>query len=200
MRFEQLVCHANYDINQPLVLRIFTDALPHAMYKYVFKNVQPRDYEGWQEASIQQQKVFIHMKSRLEQFNPRKTTTTGFNNWKGNNYNGNTNQWCRPNIPNLPDPNAMDLSPGWARLAQAEDYEPGRNRYQEGIKQRSTPPTGQRKVLKCFNCDKPGHFKRDCQQPPRQNPYYRQDQGSSHTRQTDTSKDSFYTTRSVTVC
>jgi hypothetical protein len=76
-RFEQLVCHANYDINQPLVLRIFTDALPHAMYEYIFKNIQPRDYEGWREASIQQQKVFVHMKSRLEQFNPRKTRRWG---------------------------------------------------------------------------------------------------------------------------
>jgi hypothetical protein len=62
-RFEQLVRHANYDVNQPLVLCIFTDALPHAMYEYIFKNVQPQDYEGWREASIQQQKVFVHMKS-----------------------------------------------------------------------------------------------------------------------------------------
>jgi hypothetical protein len=35
----------------------------------------------------------------------------GANNWKTNNYN-NTTQWRRPNIPNLADPNAMDLSPG----------------------------------------------------------------------------------------
>jgi hypothetical protein len=53
----------------------------------------------------------------------------GINNWKGNSYN-NANRWRRPNIPNLPDPNVMDLSPGRARIAQAEDYEPGRNRYQ----------------------------------------------------------------------
>jgi hypothetical protein len=32
-KFETLVRHANYDVNQPLVLRIFTDALPHAMYR-----------------------------------------------------------------------------------------------------------------------------------------------------------------------
>jgi hypothetical protein len=76
-KFEQLVRHTNYDVNQPLVLCIFTDALPHAMYEYIFKNIQPRDYEGWQEASIQQQKVFVHMKSRLEQFNPRKMHQQG---------------------------------------------------------------------------------------------------------------------------
>jgi hypothetical protein len=58
------------------------------MYEYIFKNVQPRDYKGWQEASIQQQKVFVHMKSRLEQFNPKRTNA-GFNNWKPNNNNAN---------------------------------------------------------------------------------------------------------------
>jgi hypothetical protein len=111
-RFKQLVCHANYDINQPLVLQIFTDALPHAMYEYIFKNIQPRDYEGWHEASIQQQKVFVHMKSRLEQFSLRRNVPTGANNWKTSNYNNN--HWRRPNILNLPDPNTMDLSPGRA--------------------------------------------------------------------------------------
>jgi hypothetical protein len=73
----------------------------------------------------------------------------------------------------------MDLSPGRARLAQAEDYEPGKNCYQpsEGTGRGTGTPVGQRKVLKCFNCDKPGHFKRDCRQPLRQNPFYRQNQG-----------------------
>jgi hypothetical protein len=196
-RFEQLVRHANYDVNQPLVLRIFTDALPHTMYEYIFKNIQPRDYEGWQEASIQQQKVFVHMKSRLEQFNPRKTTTTGFNTWKSNN--NNANRWRRPNIPNLPDPNTMDLSPGRARLAQAEDYESGRNRYrpQEGVERRTGTPVGQRKVLKCFNCDKPGHFKQDCRQPLRQNSSYRQNQGPPRVRQAEAEEDGLYAARSI---
>jgi hypothetical protein len=123
---------------------------------------------------------------------------TGVNTWKANNYN-NANQWCRPNIPNLPDPNAMDLSPGRARLAQAEDYKPGRNHYQppEGVGRGTGTPVGQRKVLKCFNCDKLGHFKRDCRQPPRQNPYYQQNQGPSCTQQTDTSEEGFYAARSI---
>jgi hypothetical protein len=93
----------------------------------------------------------------------------------------------------------MDLSPGRARLAQAEDYEPGRNRYQplEGAGRATGTPVGQRKVLKCFNCDKPGHFKRDCRQPLRQNPFYRQNQGPSHTRQVETEEDGLYAARSI---
>jgi hypothetical protein len=95
----------------------------------------------------------------------------------------------------------MDLSPGRARLAQAEDYEPGRNRYQppERGERRIGTPAGQRKVLKCFNCDKPGHFKRDCRQPLRQNPFYRQNQSSSRTRQADTKEDDQYAARSIVV-
>jgi hypothetical protein len=87
----------------------------------------------------------------------------------------------------------MDLSPGRAHLAQAEDYEPGRNRYQPPEGRGAGMPVGQRKVLKCFNCDKPGHFKRDCRQPLKPNPFYRQNQGPPRVRQADASEDSFYT-------
>jgi hypothetical protein len=93
----------------------------------------------------------------------------------------------------------MDLSPGRARLAQAEDYEPGKNRYQSsgGEVRGSTPTTGQRRVLKCFNCDKPGHFKRDCRQPLRQNHYQQQNQNPPRIREADTSEDGFYAARSI---
>jgi hypothetical protein len=67
-QFETLVRHANYDVNQPLVLQIFTNALPHAMYGYIINHVKPRDYEGWRAAAIQQQTTWVHMKSRLNRF------------------------------------------------------------------------------------------------------------------------------------
>jgi hypothetical protein len=110
-RFESLVRHANYDVNQPLVLHIFTDALPHAMYKFIFKNIQPRNYEGWREAAIQQQKMFIHMKSRLEGFRSKPAATSTFSNWKGTNNNNVNRRWGGPNFPRMQDPNAMDTTP-----------------------------------------------------------------------------------------
>jgi hypothetical protein len=66
--FEQLVHHARYDINQELVLCIFTRALPNAMYEHILRSVRPVMYEDWQHTTIEQQKIYTHMKNRAEQF------------------------------------------------------------------------------------------------------------------------------------
>jgi hypothetical protein len=115
--FEQLVRHAGYDINQDLVLRIFTSALPNTMYEYILRNLpQPATYEQWRSAAIDQQKVYVHMRNRADRFKTKKlppiTTWRPFGN-----------QWRNP----TKDPNAMDTSPGRtrARVAEAEDFLPG---------------------------------------------------------------------------
>jgi hypothetical protein len=166
------------------------------MYEYIFKNIQPRDYEGWREASIQQQKVFVHMKSRLEQFNPRKNTQQGLTTGRATTTT-TTIDGVDPTFQTS-QIQMQWIYPQEEHLAQAEDYEPGRNRYQPpgGVGRENGMPVGQRKVLKCFNCDKPGHFKRDCRQPLRQNPY-QQNQGPPCTRQVDTEEDGLYTARSI---
>jgi hypothetical protein len=160
--FEQLVRHAGYDINQDLVLRIFTSALPNTMYEYILRNLpQPATYEQWRSAAIDQQKVYVHMRNRADRFKTKKlppiTTWRPFGN-----------QWRNP----TKDPNAMDTSPGRtrARVAEAEDFLPGGNRYEQrvggsregGYPRGPVQRDGQRKVLTCFFCGKPGHFARDC--------------------------------------
>jgi hypothetical protein len=72
--FEQLVRHAQYDVNQDLVLRIFTSALPNVMYEYILRTLpQPATYEQWRSAAIDQQRVYVHMRNRTDRFKTKKT-------------------------------------------------------------------------------------------------------------------------------
>jgi hypothetical protein len=114
--FKQLVCHAGYDVNQDLVLRIFTSTLPNTMYKFILQNIQPTTYEQWRAAAIDQQRIYIHMKNHINRFKSKTKPPTN-TNWRPFNA-----QWKNPQH----DPNTMDTSPGRtrARIAEAEDFLP----------------------------------------------------------------------------
>jgi hypothetical protein len=54
--FEQLVHHAGYDVNQDLVLQIFTSTLPNTMYEHILRTLpQPATYKQWRSVAIDQQ-------------------------------------------------------------------------------------------------------------------------------------------------
>jgi hypothetical protein len=184
---EQLVHHAGYDVNQDLVLRIFTSALPNTMYEYILRTLpQPATYKQWRTAAIDQQQVYIHMRNRTDHFKTKAKPPT-MNPWKPFN-----SQWRNPQR----DQNAMDTSPGrtQARIAEAEDFLPGGSRYKQcggGGTPRGPVQNRQRKVLTCFFYGKPGHFTRDCRQKRYSNqktPTYsgppRGNQPTTHARQT----------------
>jgi hypothetical protein len=160
--FEQLVCHAGYDINQDLVLRIFTSALPNTMYEYILCTLHPVTYEQWRVAAIDQQRIYVHMRNRADRFKT-KVKLPSNTNWKPFNA-----QWKNPQQ----DQNAMNTSPGRTRtrIVEAEDFLPGGTCYEQcvggsregGLPRGPIQKDGTRKVLTCFFCGKPGHFAWDC--------------------------------------
>jgi hypothetical protein len=82
MEFEQLVRHAGYDVNQDLVLRIFTSTLPNTMYEHILRTLpQPATYKQWRTAAIEQQKVFVHMRNRADRYKT-KTKPPSTNTWR----------------------------------------------------------------------------------------------------------------------
>jgi hypothetical protein len=80
--YEQLVCHAGYDINQDLVLCIFTSALPNSMYEYIVCTMPPNaTYEQWRMVAIDQQRIYVHMRNRADCFKTKVKPPS-------------TNTWC----------------------------------------------------------------------------------------------------------
>ena len=82
----------------------------------------------------------------------------------------------------------MDTSPGRtrARLAEAEDFMPGGNRWGQAIANPKRAQNDVREVI-CFNCNGKGHIARNCPQKPQRPRQQRQWQprpGPSHNRQT----------------
>jgi hypothetical protein len=93
------------------------------MYEYILRTLpQPATYEQWRSAAIDQQRVYVHMRNRADCFKTKKPAPT--TNWRPFN-----SQWRNPQR----DPNAMDTSPGRTRaqVAEAEDFLPGGNRYEQ---------------------------------------------------------------------
>ena len=136
-------------------------------------------YEDWRTAAVEQQKRFIHLKGRQEGFKQRleKFKTPR-----------NTQQPRRTPF-GAPKYEPMDTSPGRtrARLAEAEDFLPGGNRWGQAAANPKRAQNDIREVV-CFSCDKKGHIAHNCpqkQQRPRQQRQWQPRPGPSRNRQTE---------------
>ena len=158
--FEVLVHHAGLAINDQLVVDIFTAGLPYNMYKELY-NMQPPliMYEEWRTAAIEQQKRFIHLKGQQEGFKQRLEKFKAPRN----------NQQGRRTPFGAPKYKPMDTSPGrtHARLAEAEDFLPGGNRWGQAVANPKRAQNNPREVI-CFSCNNKGHIARNCPQKQQQ--------------------------------
>ena len=165
-RFEILVRHAGYDPDHSMVLQKFTDGLPMEMYKNIFgKDNAPTTYQGWCDATVEQQRKWVHYRGRLDLFKTNKPKPFQKQTFPKPTW-GNAPNTFRP----LQDPYAMDTSPGriQARVAEVDDYLKGGNRWGQSVdnpanRPNKPPNRGPREVI-CYNCNYPGHIARNCPQ------------------------------------
>jgi hypothetical protein len=168
--FDTLVAQAGYKADDAQTLEKFISGLPASLYETIYQLDDPKTYEAWHKAAIKRQEKWLHMQSIKQ---GRKTLenlrqASGLRNTSLNRFLA----------PPPQDPNAMDTSARTrvqGRLSLTddppeckEDAKPpfwpreGYHRVQQERRGRGSPSK-----VKCYNCDKMGHFSRDCRAPRR---------------------------------
>jgi len=192
--FERLARQADYNLDAPQTLDLFTAGLPKALFTKVYEQYEPTTFEAWKQAAMKKQQQYMHLQARLNSLKtPTPKTTPRPNQW-GPSQSG----WAPRNLPHHQNPNAMDTSADRtrARGAEADDTQ-GRlagAEYIVGFNQRRSPypprggpggrgrgrgpPRDAREVI-CYTCQQKGHFSRDC-------PQHRNNAQSSSSRKSET--------------
>ena len=109
-KFEELVCHAGYNINDPLTIGHYTKGLPWGLYETIYQFDNPRTFEAWRAATLNRQSQWYHMEAQrnLDKFQ--------------NSLHKPTFSQQAFQIPTC-HPDAMDTSAdhSWARIADTQE-------------------------------------------------------------------------------
>src|SRR6266404_9240999 len=143
-KFERYVTMAGYGVDEPTVLEKFIKGLPTPLARNCVKMDNPDSWDEWKESTRKRQEVYIRWRQILGVADTKKEQSSSkkkdLNQWRQGFGSKRTER----------DPNAMDTSPGRTR-AQRMTTEERARLMNEG---------------KCFNCQRKGHFSRDCPQSP----------------------------------
>src|SRR5258708_21711388 len=81
-KFEKLMQHARYDLDNLQTLDLFTMGLPNQLYQKIYDLDDPQNYNQWKMCALEHQRKWIHAQARgLTNLNQRVPAPCPQSNW-----------------------------------------------------------------------------------------------------------------------